>query len=140
MGKKYNSGGTWIEREMFESEAYLSLKGFAPQLLTLILAKRQFRNHGRRGKQKKVCINCDKLNITYTEFNNKYGITQPRMTRSIDQLLAKGFLSIVNPGGMYKQDKAIYALSTNWVIWKPEMVFESRERENVERGFCNPKK
>jgi hypothetical protein len=140
MGKKYKSVGTWIEREMFESEAYLSLKGFAPQLLTLILAKRQFRNHGRRGKQKKVCINCDKLNITYTEFNNRYGITQPRMTRSIDQLLAKGFLSIVNPGGTYKQDKAIYALSTNWVIWQPGMVFESRERESVARGFCNPKK
>ena len=140
MGKKYNSGGTWIEREMFESEAYLSLKGFSPQLLTLILAKRQFRNHGRRGKEKKVCINCDKLNITYTEFNNRYGITQPRMTRSIDQLLAKGFLSIVNPGGTYKQDKAIYALSTNWVIWQPGMVFESRERESVARGFCNPKK
>ena len=137
---KYKSGGTFIEREMLESEAYLSLKGFAPQLLTLILLKRQFKNHGRKNRQKRICINCDNLNITYTEFKNKYGITQPRMTRSIDQLLSKGFLSIVNPGGAYKQDKAIYALSNNWVIWHPGMVFESRERESVERGFCNPKK
>ena len=132
--------GTWIEREMFESKAFLSLMGFAPQLLILILAKRLFVTHGRRGRQKRVCTNCDKLNITYTEFNNKYGITQPRMTRAIDQLLEKGFLSIVYPGGTYRQDKAIYALSTNWVIWQPGMVFESRERESVARGFCNPKK
>ena len=131
--------GTWIERDRFESKAYLALTGFAPQLLTLILAKRQFENHGRKGKQKRICINCDKLNITYTEFKNKYGISQPRMTRAFDQLLAKGFLSIVYPGGTYRQDKAVYALSNNWVIWQPGMVFETRERENVARGFCKPK-
>jgi hypothetical protein len=140
MGKKYKSGGTWIEREMLESEAYLSLNGFAPQLLCLILLKRQFENHGRKGKQKRICLNCDKLNITYTEFKSKYGVTQPRMTRAIDQLLEKGFLSIVYPGGTFRQDKAVYALSTNWIIWKPGMVFETRKKEGIERGFCKPKK
>jgi len=140
MTKKYKSGGTFIEREMLESEAYLSLKGFAPQLLSLILLKRQFQNHGRKGKQKRICINCDKLNITYTEFDNKYGITQPRMTRAIDQLLAKGFLTIVNPGGAYRQDKAIYALSDKWLFWKPGIVLETREKEDLKRGYCKPKK
>jgi len=125
---------------MLESKAYLSLKGFAPQLLILILGKRQFQKHSRTGKQKRICINCDKLNITYTEFKNKYGISQPRMTRAIDELLAKGFITIVYPGGTYKQDKAVYALSENWVIWQPRMVFETRKRESVERGFCKPKK
>ena len=132
--------GTWIEREMFESRAFLSLTGFAPQLLILILAKRQFITHGRRGRQKKVCTNCDRINITYTEFKNKYGITQPRMTRALDQLLEKGFLSIVYPGGTCRQDKAIYSLSTNWLIWKLGIIFEGRERESVARGFCIPKK
>jgi hypothetical protein len=128
--------GTWVEREMFESKAFLSLTGFAPQLLILILAKRQFVTHGRRGRQKRVCTN---LNITYTEFKNKYGITQPRMTRALDQLLEKGFLSIVYPGGTYRQDKAIYALSTSWVIWQSGIIFEGRKRESVARGFCIPK-
>ena len=131
--------GTWIEREMFESEAYLSLTGFAPQLLILILAKRQFRTEGRKGKQKRVCVNCDSLNVTYVEFKRKYGITQPKMLRARDQLLKKGFLSTVHPGGMYRQDKAVYALSTNWVRWVPGMVFETRKKECVERGFCKPK-
>jgi hypothetical protein len=83
---------------------------------------------------------CDRINITYTEFKNKYGITQPRLTRGIDQLLEKGFLSIVHPGGMYRKDKAVYSLSNNWMIWQPGIIFEIRERESVDRGFCRPKK
>jgi hypothetical protein len=140
MGKRKLPPGTWIEREMFDSEAYSALTGYAPQLLTLVLAKRQFENHGRKGKQKHVCINGNSLNITYTEFKNRYGITQPRMTRAIDQLLEKGFLSIVHPGGTFRKDKAVFALSTNWIIWQAGMVFEVREKENIERGFCKPKK
>ena len=138
--KTYKSRGTFVERELFESRAFLSLTGFAPQLLILILGKRQFETQGRKGKEKRICKNCNKLNVTYAEFKNKFGITQPRMTRAINQLLEKGFLSIVHPGGMYRKDKAIYSLSTNWVIWQPGMTFESRVKESVNRGFCMPKK
>ena len=138
--KQYKSGGTFVERDMFESPAYLSLKGFAPQLLIIVLGKRKFDNHGRKGKEKRVCTNCDKLHITYTEFKNEYGISQPRMTRALDELLAKGFLSIRYQGGRYREDKTVYSLSTNWVIWKQGSVFESRLRETVKRGFCHPKK
>ncbi len=140
MAKFKSPPGTWIEKEMFESKAFLSLKGFAPQLLIHILGKRQFETQGRKGKQKRVCINCDNINITYAEFKNKYGITQPRLTRAKDELLEKGFLSTVHPGGMYRQDKGIYSLSTNWVIWQPGMVFESREKESIDRGFCRTNK
>jgi hypothetical protein len=139
MSKKYKAGGTFIERELFESKAYLSLKGFAPQLLTLILGKRQFKVEGRKGKQKRVCINCDSLNITYTEFKNEYGISQPKMTRAIDQLLEKGFISIMHPGGAFRKDKAVYSLSTNWIIWQTGTIFESRKKETIKRGFCKPK-
>jgi len=132
--------GTWIEREMFESKAYLSLSGFAPQLLTLILGKRQFIKVGRKGKEKRVCINCDKINITYVEFKNRYGISQPRLTRAKKDLLAKGFIATVYRGGTYRQDKGIYALSDKWIIWQPGMVFEEWKKESIERGFCKPKK
>jgi len=140
MAKHRLAPGTWLEREMVESTAYLSLTGFAPQLLILIFLKRQFQNHGRKGKQKRICTNCDKLNITYTEFKNRYGVTQPKMTRAIDQLLAKGFLTIVYPGGTFRQDKAVYSLSDKWCLWQPGIVFETRQTENIKRGFCRPKK
>lgn len=138
--RKYKNGGTFITREIYESPAYNALGGFAPQLLIHILGKRQFETHGRKGKQKRVCVNCDKLNITYMEFKNGYGISQPRMTRAIDQLLEKGFITIVYPGGTFRQDKAVFALPDNWVIWQPGTVFETRNREGVKRGFCKPKK
>jgi len=133
-------GKIWIDRAMIESRAYLSLSGFSPQLLTLVFGKRQFEKQGRRGKGKWVLINGDNINITYAEFKKKYGITQPKLTRAIDQLLEKGFLTVVRPGGTYRHDKAVYALSDNWILWKPGLTFQKREREAVRRGFCEPKK
>ncbi|MDO9567595.1 MAG: hypothetical protein Q7J15_12775 [Candidatus Desulfaltia sp.] len=125
---------------MIESRAYLSLSGFAPQLLTLVLGKRQFEKQGRKGKEKWVLVNGDSINITHTEFNRKYGITQPRLIRAIDQLLEKGFISVVHPGGLYRHDKAVFALSDSWILWKPGMIMQTRKKEQVKRGFCRPKK
>ena len=140
MAKRKLSPGTWFEREMFESKAYIDLKGFAPQLLTLFLAKRQFAKHGRNGKQKHICVNRDQLVFTYLEAEKKYGITKPRFSRAIAELLAKGFITLVNHGGTYKQDKSLYGLSDRWMLWQPDIVFERRERSKVTRGYCKPKK
>ena len=140
MSKAKLPGKIWIDRGMTESKAYLSLKGFAPQLLTLVLGKRQFEKQGRKGKEKWVLVNGDSINITYTEFNRKYGTTQPKLTRAIDHLLEKGFLSRVYPGGMCRHDKASFALIDKWMLWRPGIVFEVREKESVQRGFCKPKK
>jgi len=140
MARKYKSPpGTWFEREMFESKAYLSLRGFAPQLLVLFLSKRQFKNHGRKGKEKKICVNCDSLRFTFIEAKKKFGITISRFIRAIDELLAKGFITIIHQGGGYKQDQSIYALSDKWMLWQPNIVFETRKKESVQRGFCKPK-
>jgi len=131
--------GTWIEREMFESKAFLSLKGFAPQLLILFLARRQFEIHGRKGKEKRICINCDKIYFTYIEAKEKYGITKSRFNRAIDDLLSKGFITIKYRGGKFRKDKNIYALSDRWCLWVPGSVIEKRKKYTVPRGFCKPK-
>ena len=125
---------------MTESQAYIALKGFAPQLLTLVFGKRQYEKQGRKGKEKWICINGDSINITYAEFGRKYAITQPRLTRAIDDLLEKGFLSRVYPGGMCRHDKASFSLIDKWMLWRPGVVFETREKELVKRGFCKPRK
>ena len=125
---------------MIESKAFLSLTGFASQLLIIVLGKRRYDKQGRKGKEKWVLTNSDHINITYTEFKRKCGVTQPKLTRAIDHLLGRGFLSIVHPGGLYRHDKAVYALSENWIWWKPGMTLQTRERETVKRGFCESKK
>jgi len=134
MAKNKLPSGTFIYREMFTSPAFLSLKGFAPQLLILFLAKRQRNNvKDKKGKKKTVWID-DNLNMTYLELEKKYKVTRPRIVRAIDELLARGFLQIRHRGGTYKQDKSIYALSDSYLIWSPGVVFEERPKD-ARRGY-----
>ena len=140
MAKSKAPPGTWIEREMFESKAFLALRGFAPQLLILFLAKRKIKTHGKPGKQKRVCINHDSLHFTYIEAKEKYGFSKPRFTRAIEDLLRKGFITIIHQGGGYQQDKTVYGLSNNWLIWMPGATLETRPKSNVKRGYCEPKR
>jgi hypothetical protein len=133
--------GTYIEAEILESQAYLSLSGISPQVLFLFLLKRQFEKVAgkKNGRQKRVCINANSLSLTYIEAKEKYGITQPRLTRAIDDLLAKGFLTCIRQGGAYQQDKSIYGLSEKWRMWRPGVILESRKNEPVKRGYRKPK-
>lgn len=139
MGKYKVPPGTWIEKDLFESKAFLALKGFAPQLLVLFLAKRQFEKVGRKGKQKLFCKNNDSIHFTYLEAQKKYGITQPRFTRAIDNLMEVGFIKIVHHGGAYQKDKSVYALSDDWRSWRPGEIVAKRQKETIQRGFRKPK-
>lgn len=119
---------------MFISEAFNALKGWAPQLLIHFLSKRRFETIGRDGKQRRICVNADKISITYGEAEKFFGISKPRFTRAIDDLLAKGFIRIVHQGGAYRQDKTIFGLSENWTMWRKKMIFSTRQ-PYIERGF-----
>jgi hypothetical protein len=130
--------GTWIERTLFESKAFLSLKGFAPQLLILFLAKRQFDRVGKKGKEQRVCMNQDSLTFTYVEAKKKYGLSVPKFSRAIDELLAKGFIEVKYQGGHCQRDKSIYALSDLWQLWRPGEVLNRRVKDTVQRGFRKP--
>ena len=134
--------GTYIEADILESQAYLSLSGIAPQVLSLFLLKRQFEKVGgkKNGKPKKVCVNQNSLSLTYIEAEKEYGITQPRLTRAIDELLAKGFLSCTYQGGTWKQDKSTYGVIDKYLLWRPGTVFEKRQFDPVGRGFRKPKR
>lgn len=131
--------GTWVEKELFESKAFLSLKGVAPQVLIIMLGKRIITKHGKKGKERKTTINKDEIYFTYIEAE-KLGITQPRCTRAIDDLMAKGFIRIIHAGGAFKKDKTRYGLLDDWQFWKPGTVYETRPKEAVKRGFRKSKK
>jgi hypothetical protein len=137
----YKVLGTYIEKEMFESKAFLSLTGIAPQLLILFLGKRFIKiRKNKNGKKIKYCSNCDSIVFTYIEAKEKYGITTRRFLRAKDELLAKGFIRIKNPGGGFKKDKATYSISDQWCLWQPGMTFEVREKITTQKGFLNNQK
>ena len=140
MAKHKLPPGTWIEREMFESKAFLSLKGFAPQLLLLFLGKRDRQLVlGKDGKEQHRFVNLDNLTMPYMTLEKTYHISRPRIVRGIDELLAKGFLKVRHPGGAYKQDKTIYALIDKWLIWHPGVVFSERKKD-VHKGYQGRRK
>ena len=85
-----------MTRELIRSRAYNELRGFAPQLLAHFFLKRNF-DHKHNVKNK------DSLTMTYLELTNLYGeedgIIKNRLIRAIDDLLAKGFIKVIRPGG-----------------------------------------
>jgi hypothetical protein len=126
--------GTWVLRELFESPAFISLRGVAAQMLIYVLGKREFKktNKGR------ICVNANELKLSYVELS-KLGITQPRATRGFDELLAKGFINLEYHGGGCQKDQSIYSLSNQYLLWRKGTVFS--ERPNVLRkGFQNGNK
>jgi len=133
--KHVGSGkGTFVERDLFESPAFIALSGVAPQMLIYLLGKRDFRKPGKK-IQVRTCVNEDNLKFSYIELY-KLGITQPRGTRGFDELLAKGFITIKHHGGGGQKDQTVYSLSNRWLLWRKGTVFEKRPQV-MKRGFQN---
>lgn len=135
--------GTWVERDLFTSPAFLELTGFAPQLLILFLGKRQI------GQDKQV-LNKHSLTMTYTELEGVYvrhelggkfqhlkmkGVSRPRIIRAIDNLLGHGFIEIIRPGGAYQHDKTVYGLTDDWMFWQPGAVIRQRKPDTRHLGY-----
>lgn len=113
-----SQSGVCIERDICESPAYFALSGVGSQLLTIFIIA------NCSSGQDRSCT------LSYTEARDKFGLTRPRFTRGIDDLLAKGFISILHPGGFGKQDMVLYTLSDNWRGWEPGITFEARSRSS----------
>ncbi len=126
--------GTFIERDLFESPAFISLGGVAPQMLVYLLGKREF----QKTKNTRICVNANELKLSYRELQ-KLGITQPRATRGFDELLAKGFIKIEHSGGGCQKDQSIYSLSDQYLLWRNGAKISKRPKA-MSKGFTNGKK
>lgn len=126
-----------MDKKLFLSDAwlYLGQRGSSPtvscvsnQILVMLLGKRQFKEvRGEDGKKKRVRVDDNRFTLTYAEVTsygcrrsrNGKGIISPaQMTRAIDELLAKGFIEIVDHGGAYEKHKSKYALVEDYLSWR----------------------
>lgn len=128
--------GTFVERDLFTSKAFLALNGAAPQVLLIFLGKRYFENVN----SKHICTNKNSLHFTYIEAEKEYKLTKTRFRRAIDTLLAHGFITVNHQGGGYQQDKTVYGLSESWRLWHPGLIIEKRKIDTCQKGFRKPKK
>ena len=111
-----------IERCLFQSRAWLSLTGVAPQVYLLFANRVQKVEVGHRGNKQWRVTNSGELEFSYLEAKAKWGISNPRFARALSQLVERGFIDIVHPGGglnggAYQKDKSLYGLSERWRLW-----------------------
>lgn len=132
--RKAKSGGIFIERELYQSEAFLSLGKNAIKVLFALLDNRKQEpqrkaKNKKSGKQKPKFINLNSLEIPYGTLEKVYKINRSSIPKAIDELLAKGFIKIIYHGGACKHDKSKYALSDNYLFWTPNTApFEMRSK------------
>jgi hypothetical protein len=135
-----------LSSDIIESLAWRELlsKGSAAAMhvyLMIFFKQHRARVSGKKSKKLEYAvINGKELTCPYIEAEKKYGITQPRLTRAIDELLSKGFITIAHQGGARKHDMTKYALSENYLQWKTGEVLGKRIDDSVERGFRRPKR
>jgi len=140
--------GTFIDSQMFLSPAYISLgmKGTSltvsscsHAVLMMFLGKRKF-GYFKNKKNEKVHQRSDdnEFTLTYKELSSR-GISQQRATRAFDELLAKGFISIKNLGGLFNKDKATYALEDDFIRWRPGDSSIRERKRDVRRGYQGKK-
>jgi len=140
-GKKYKSGGIFIERELYQSDAFLSLGKNAIKVLFALLDNRDREPKGKakdkKGNKRKLkFINLDRLEIPYGTLEKVYKISRSNIPTAIDELLAKGFIKISYHDRACKHDKSTYAWSNNYLLWtkytKPFEVRPRRERHGYQ--------
>ena len=137
---KNRAGGFYWGRNVYQSEAFLSLGKNAMKMLIALFDVRIFEKRSKArdrkgGKRKPICLNLNSLEMPYSILETKYRINQQGIVRSKNELLAKGFIKITHEGGLGEHDKAKYALIDDFLKWKPGMKpFRLRQRD-VRRGY-----
>lgn len=115
---------------MAYSKAFWALNGTAKGLLPLFLMKREMtKSH--------ECKNEKNITLTYLELENLHGdsgLSRSSISRGIADLMAKGFIEIVHPGGAYQKDKTVYGLCHEWEFWEPGRVV--REKTKGKKVGC----
>lgn len=135
MGRSKNKA-IYIDKAQLQSKAYLSLTGKAPQVLGLFWCKRRVMKARYSGSY--VISNNGEIVFPYTEAL-KYGIKKSTFTRTLGELIEKGFIDVAHHGGQLQGDTTKYALSDRWKDYGTEQ-FEKVEREKGRPGVGFAKK
>ena len=96
-----------LDRALVDSPAFSDLRSSSVVVLVSIL--RRF--NGMNGDQ------ADPIICPYSAMKGK--MAPATISKALKDLVAHGFIKLVQHGGLYKQPNS-YALLTDWRNWKPE--------------------
>ena len=95
-----------LDYDLLHSEARKSLSLPARETYTQIKRARNSRN------QRGMIINRTDDYIAFG-FSDSDGMSKPTFRKAVSELIEKGFIDLVDPGGLPNR-KAAYAISDNW--------------------------
>ena len=120
--------GTYIKRDILESDAYWDLTGAAPQIYMVFRMKCVFADRTIGKRKEIIIVNNGEITYTYLEAQNNHRIPKSNFLRARDQLIKVGLIEIAEDGGCHHTTK--YSFSNNWRNY-PEETFERPKSGNL---------
>ena len=134
----------FVSKRMITSEAFRSLKTAAAcQVFMIFLYKCRWKPIEGKPKRSKeyYLANQGKIQFTYEEALNKWGIKNGRFTKAIDEVVRVGLIDITKSGFGLQKDKSLYAISDRWKKFgTDEFVVKKRQKRKQQLGFTNKNK
>ena len=137
--------GMWIPVELLQSDAFRDLSPAAQQICLFVFSRRQYAKRKKIPTNNWEPANRDNLKLPHKaieEFFSKGTVPPPvgsTVTRSIKELMAKGFLDVVRLGGNGPGDQTTYRLTYDWRVWRKgdNPVYTTAGMSRA-KGFCHP--
>ncbi len=135
----------FVSRKMITSEAFRALKTAAAcQVFMIFLNKcipdRVQTRPMRREKEWRITNNGE-IQFSYIEAEGKWGISDGKFTRVIDELLRVGLIDITKTGIGLHKDATLYAISDRWEKYgTDEFVVMKRPKRKQQFGFTKKNK
>lgn len=134
-------GFAQLPTKMIYSKAFNSLSGKGHILIGYILNQLRYQKTKGNRSRSYGCLNSNSLLIPYRVLKKEpFKMANSTITKSIDELLAKGFVKIVEQGGREKGHVSVYGLSEKYLQWQPGDAPVSVRRPYAKRGFCSQAK
>jgi DNA-binding MarR family transcriptional regulator len=127
----------YINKRLIRSKPFIKLTGAAKQILLELYMRLKVNSLGKRNNKRFFAENNGELTLSYKSIHGQFGYSTATISKAIDQLAAKGFISIVELGCGVKRQSHKIALINNWQDYGTEnfRAGEGKASEPVNGGF-----
>jgi DNA-binding MarR family transcriptional regulator len=135
-----------LSKKMLRSKAFVGLTGAAKQILLELYMRVKLDSYKPSKRRKRdtrfYAGNNGKLVLSYKSIHGQFGYSTATISRAIDQLTARGFISIVELGCGVKRQSHKIALIKNWQDYGVESFKAGKGKSDrpVNRGFRKKKR
>ncbi len=121
------------------SDAFRALKASTKEILIQIYFEIDLTSKKKRGKYQPQIKNRYEIKMPYREIKERLGYSDKTIWLAFQQILAHGFLKIIENGGGCKGDVNVYGITEDWRDWKSGKVIR-KIRKNGKAGWQKEKK